>query len=190
MKDLLEKYKPEGLRVIVSYNCKRNCSFCYQNKKDSVILTPEKFESILYQLSEYQFIPIYFTFQGGEISDYSDISYELFKIADKFYPQVFRKSITSNGHGDIDFYKKSKLYGITHITLSLHNNTSKNVERLFDELKYDNFYTKRVNCFFTESEVNNVKYVYNYCKDNQIPLTLCEDLRFIELDIEIGRAHV
>jgi molybdenum cofactor biosynthesis enzyme MoaA len=177
MKNLLKKYHPEGVRVVGTYNCKRNCKFCYQKSRKSDVLSLNKYNSILQEMMENKFNPIYFTFQGGEISDYPDESYEWIKSTDKFFPQVFRKSITSNGLGDIDYYKDSKLIGITHITFSLHNSNFKEVEEKLLILKNDGFFTVRVNCFLDFDNVDNVKYVFEFCSKNNIQLTLCEDLR-------------
>jgi len=65
-------------------------------------------------------MPIYFTLQGGEISVIPELTKEIAKISDYYYPQVFRKSVTTNGDSSIEFYESLKLYGITHITFSLH----------------------------------------------------------------------
>lgn len=172
----LNQYKPEGVRVVSTYKCNRNCSFCYQNNKESTLLTSYKFENILKIFKKYNFIPIYFTFQGGEISNYINETYELIKISDKYYPQVFRKSVTSNGYGDIDFYRNLKLYGITHLTFSLHKNTPFIEKRLL-ELKSDGFYTVRVNCYLNENNLDDVNYVLRFCEKNKIQLTICEDLK-------------
>jgi hypothetical protein len=96
--------------------------------------------------------------------------------ADRYYPQVFRKSITSNGYGELDFYRKAKLYGITHITLSLHA-PSAQVEQLARRVARDGFYTVRVNCFLHRDRLEQAQYVYHFCRANHIQLTLCEDLR-------------
>ena len=121
-------------------------------------------------------MPIYFTFQGGEVSNYPEETFELIKLADLYYPQVFRKSVTSNGYGVMSFYRNLKLYGITHLTFSLHKRTPFIEERLL-ELKSDGFYTVRVNCYLDENNLQDVKYVFDFCEKNKIQLTICEDLR-------------
>lgn len=172
----LDLYKPEGIRVVATYDCNRNCVFCYQDSKKSVLLTPDKFEDILKTSKEKGFMPVYFTFQGGEISNYPEETYELIKLADKYYPQVFRKSVTSNGYGDMDFYRNLKLYGITHLTFSLHKKTPRIEEKIL-ELKSDGFYTFRLNCFLDTNNLDDVAYVVNFCQENNVQLTVCEDLR-------------
>lgn len=172
----LDLYKPEGMRVVSTYKCNRNCTFCYQHSKESDLLTPDKFKDILRISKSKGFMPIYFTFQGGEVSNYPEQTYELIKIADRYYPQVFRKSVTSNGYGDIDFYKNVKLYGITHLTFSLHKHTPMIEERLL-ELKSDGFYTVRVNCYLDDNNLQDVKHVFDFCQKHKIQLTICEDLR-------------
>ena len=39
----LDLYNPEGVRVVSTYECNRNCTFCYQDSKQSILLTPDKF---------------------------------------------------------------------------------------------------------------------------------------------------
>lgn len=121
-------------------------------------------------------MPIYFTFQGGEVSNYPEETFELIKIADEIYPQVFRKSVTSNGYGSMDFYRDLKLYGITHLTFSLHKKAKKTEDRLL-ELKADGFYSVRVNCYLDIDKMQNVAHVFKFCQENKIQLTICEDLR-------------
>ena len=176
IKQHLDSFNPEGVRVVSTYECNRNCSFCYQDSKSSTILTPDKFEDILKISKKNGFLPIYFTFQGGEVSNFPEETFELIKLADKYYPQVFRKSVTSNGYGNMNFYRDLKLYGITHLTFSLHKRQKKIEERLI-ELKSDGFYTTRVNCYLDVDNISNVKYVFDFCQVNKIQLTLCEDLR-------------
>ncbi len=172
----LDLYKPEGVRVVSTYKCNRNCTFCYQDSKQSTLLTSDKFREILRISKSKGFMPIYFTFQGGEVSNYPEETYELIKLADRYYPQVFRKSVTSNGYGDMDFYRNLKLYGITHLTFSLHKATKFIEDRLL-ELKSDGFYTVRVNCYLDTENFSDVAYVFNFCQRHKIQLTICEDLR-------------
>lgn len=172
----LDLYKPEGVRVVETYKCNRNCTFCYQDSKESVLLTPDKFRDILRISKSKGFMPIYFTFQGGEVSNYPEQTIELIKLADFYYPQVFRKSVTSNGYGEMNFYRDLKLYGITHLTFSLHKNT-KVIEQRLLELKSDGFYTVRVNCYLDPDNLSDVGYVFNFCQKHKIQLTICEDLR-------------
>lgn len=172
----LDLYNPEGVRVVSTYKCNRNCTFCYQDSKQSTLLTPDKFEDILKISKEKGFMPVYFTFQGGEVSNYPEETFDLIKLSDKYYPQVFRKSVTSNGYGDMGFYRDLKLFGITHLTFSLHKNTPKIEERII-ELKQDGFYTFRVNCYLDENNVSDVAHVVDFCSKNNVQLTLCEDLR-------------
>lgn len=189
LNSILNSYNPEGIRVVGTYQCKRNCSFCYQTHKISNVLCPIKFEVFLQELIKHKFYPTYFTFQGGEISDFVDESYEWFRLADKYYPQIFRKSITSNGHGDIEYYLKSKLLGISHITFSLHNDLHKSVEDKLVILKNDGFFTVRVNCYLNMDKLEDVKYVIDFCTENKIQLTLCEDLR-LSSEIDYDSANI
>lgn len=168
--------RPEGVRVVSTYDCKRHCKFCYQTQRHSAKLDSEVFRQHLRDMQGFGLMPIYFTFQGGEVSTYPEHTYALCAAADRYYPQVFRKSLTSNGYGELDFYRKAKLYGITHVTLSLHQQNEQ-VEQLLCRLARDGFYTVRVNCFLHRDRLPAAAYVYRFCRDNLIQLTLCEDLR-------------
>ncbi len=169
-----KQYNIEGLRIVATYDCNRNCKFCYQIRKGSVFLTEYSLKIVLHICKKFKFNPSYITFQGGELSLYPEETFKLIKLTHDYFPKVFCKSLTTNGYGDIEFYKKLKLYGITNITISFHNKDAI-VERTLLELKKDGFYTVRVNCFLYKN-IENVKYVFNFCKDNDIQLTLCEDL--------------
>lgn len=179
LKDYIARYNPEGLRIVSTYACKQNCKFCYQKTRKGGFLKDDKLKIILDSIKELNWNPTYITHQGGEISDFEEESMDMFKITDDYFPCVFRKSITTNGLGNIDFYKKSKLYGITHFTTSLHGKNTKLEEKLI-ELKKDGFLTARVNCFFDIENLDKVKYVFDFCKKNDIQLTICEDLRLSE----------
>ena len=74
------------------------------------------------------------------------------------------------------FYRELKLYGITHLTISLHKRTKIIQDRLL-ELKSDGFYTVRVNCYLDEDNLADVDHVFHFCQRNNIQLTICEDLR-------------
>jgi len=167
----------EGIRTVATYQCNRNCKFCYQKTKDSVFLDPLKYKNILEELD---FMPIYITHQGGELSNFPKETIELCKIADKIFPQVFRKSITSNGYGNFDFYNSLKLYGITHLTFSLHEKNTY-VENIIKQLSKSGFYTVRVNCYLSEDS-SKTKYVLNFCEKYDIQLTLCEDLGGVNIN--------
>jgi len=168
--------RPEGVRVITTYACSRGCKFCYQTQRHSVKLDSVKFVQHCRDMQDIGLMPIYFTFQGGEVSTHPNHTYAMCRVADKYFPQVFRKSITSNGYGERDFYHAVKLHGITHITLSLHG-PNKRVETLAQDLAQDGFYTVRINCFLHQDHLDAARYVYCFCRDNRIQLTLCEDLR-------------
>ena len=166
----------EGIRIICTYACKRKCQFCYQKVREGGFLDNDKFKNIIENLTWY---PIYLTFQGGEVSYFPDKTIKLIETSHKILPQVFRKSVTSNGDGDFDFYNDLKLVGITHLSFSLHNTNSCN-DKLMEKmlrLSHSGFYTVRVNCYFDEENLENVKNVILFCKENDIQLTLCEDLR-------------
>lgn len=167
---------PEGVRVITTYDCKRSCKFCYQTQRHSTQLDVDVFREHLRDLQKHGPMPIYFTFQGGEVTTHPDHTFALCSSADHYFPQVFRKSVTSNGYGELDFYQKAKLHGITHITLSLHGPNAR-VEQLACRLAHDGFYTVRVNCFLHRDHLVDAAHVYKFCRTNSIQLTLCEDLR-------------
>jgi len=167
---------PEGVRVITSYDCARGCKFCYQKQRHSVKLGVDVFREHLRDLQKYGPIPIYFTFQGGEVTTHPAHTFALCSAADLYFPQVFRKSITSNGYGELAFYQQAKLFGVTHITLSLHGPNAR-VEQLACRLAHDGFYTVRVNCFLHRDHLEKAAHVYQFCRANSIQLTLCEDLR-------------
>ncbi len=168
--------RPEGVRVITTYDCKRGCKFCYQKQRHSAKLNSAVLQQHLRDMVEHDLLPIYFTFQGGEVSTHPEHTYALCAAADLYYPQVFRKSLTSNGYGELDFYRKAKVYGITHITLSLHG-PDPQVELLARRLASDGFFTVRINCFLHRDRLTEAAYVYRFCLANLIQLTLCEDLR-------------
>jgi len=166
----------EGLRIVATYRCNRNCKFCYQRTKSGPFLDITKLKQQLTYLKQVKkFTPIYITIQGGEVTINPEWLFEICKVCDFEYPQVFRKSVTSNGDADLEIYKELALYGITHLSFSLHGKNSK-LEKKILELKSSGFFTVRVNCFAHSSD-SNLKYVYDFCKDNQVQLTMCEDLR-------------
>lgn len=168
--------KPEGIRVVATYACKKNCPFCYQPTRIGGFLDKNKFSKILENLD---FMPIYFTFQGGEISYFPEKALELIDIADRYFPQVLSKSLTTNGQADLDFYEKTKLHGISHLTFSLHSVTPfSSLQDKILKLAQDGFFTVRVNCFIDETKIINYLDVIDFCMRNKIQLTLCEDLKF------------
>jgi len=166
----------EGLRIVATYQCNRNCKFCYQASKESPYLDTETLKKCLdYLKFTKNFIPIYVTIQGGEVTIDMERLREIAKLVDYYYPQVFRKSVTSNGDADVSDYESLALYGITHLSFSLHGKNKK----LEDKLKYlakSGFFTIRVNCF-AHQNIENLRYVYDFCASNKIQLTFCEDLR-------------
>ena len=163
----------EGVRTICTYSCKNNCSFCYQKERNGKFLSTKKFTNAL---NGVDFLPIYFTFQGGEVSFFPEETLKVLNIADKRFPQVFRKSITTSGVGDLEFYKETKKYGITHFSFSLHKRNPKTESKIL-KLARSGFFTIRVNCFFSEERMKEVEEVLSFCIENDIQLTLCEDLR-------------
>lgn len=169
-------WRPEGVRVITSYDCPRNCKFCYQPQRSSVLLRAGKLQEHLKGMKVHGFVPVYFTFQGGEISTHPDHALQLFSVADRAFPQVFRKSLTTNGYGDWGFYHKAKIYGITHITLSMHGSNTHVADKAMT-LARSGFYTVRLNCFLHRDHLEDARRVYLFCRGTGIQLTLCEDLR-------------
>jgi molybdenum cofactor biosynthesis enzyme MoaA len=163
----------EGIRVICTYGCKKNCSFCYQKKKTNKLLHPRKFKKILNNID---FFPSYFTFQGGEVSENPDHLFSLLKIADEKFPQVFRKSVTTNGNGSSWFYDHLKLYGATHLTFSLNNMFSLDLMNRIKHLSKSGFYTVRVNCYLDKECPGKIRDIFNFCYEHDLQLTLCGDL--------------
>lgn len=175
---ILAEYHPEGVRVVGTYRCNRNCKFCYQPTKSSEVLIPSRLDAIFTFMQAADFIPIYITYQGGELSLFPDDAIRYFKAGQNIFPQVFRKSLTTNGTATLSFYRSLKMYGITHLTFSLHN-PDPDVEARIIALAHDGFFTVRVNCFMDldQSHWQRIRYVYDFCRRNMVQLTLCEDLR-------------
>lgn len=173
----------EGVRVVMTYGCNRNCKMCYQKTKESVCLDPIKYEEILKDIKSKDIIPTYFTIQGGEVTTEKEATIKLASLTDEYFPQVFRKSITTNGDGDIAFYESLSKYGITNITFSLHQRDSIIEDKIL-KIAHNGFFTVRVNCFMEENNFDDIfETIYPFCVKNNIPLTLCEDLIFGSKDI-------
>jgi molybdenum cofactor biosynthesis enzyme MoaA len=171
------KFNPQGMRIVGTYRCNRNCPFCYQPTKESVDLDAGKLRDILRELSTYKFVPVYMTYQGGEISAMPN-STDLFMEGLKVYPQVFRKSITTNGTASTKYYSMLKIYGITHFTFSIHNaEDARRLSSTIEKLSWGGFYTIRANCYLDMDHPENVLDVYEFCKLHNIQLTFCEDLK-------------
>lgn len=166
-----------GLRIITTYRCNRRCSFCYQNQKDSVILSSNNLENALENVS---FIPVYITMMGGEVSIFPNESESLFKIIQAKFPYS-SKSIITNGDGDIEWYRSLYKFGISNITFSMPILDYINLQKVNTIASMASM-TTRLNCFF---DINNAKDVLNYAKNNYIPLTLCTDINKVQSDEEI-----
>lgn len=164
----------EGIRIIATYSCKQNCKFCYQKIHHSCFLNPEKLEN---QIKKIDFIPVYFTFMGGELSYYPEKTYKIMEIVHKNFPMVYSKSLTTNGIGTIDWYQSLKNVGITRFNFSLHNiNASENILSKIEKIGRSYFYTIRINCFLDIDNFENAKEIVNFCFKKDIPLTLCCDI--------------
>ena len=176
--------KIEGVRVIGTYSCNMSCPFCYQTTRQSKFLDARRLRYILLSLKEdFKKVPIYFTFQGGELSLYPDRAEELFKAAHEIFPQVYSKSLTTNGTGNFDWYLSLQNFGITHFTVSVHEYSEQRMN-LIGKLAQQAFCSIRVNCYLDENNIDNVKGVFNICCNNRIPLTICEDLTHKGKDVE------
>ncbi len=175
IRTILEEFKPEGIRVIVTYRCNKRCDFCFQVGHKSPILEPEKLDSIFHQLSEGGLVPTYITYQGGELAILNEAT-KYFEVGQRWFPQVFRQSLTTNGTAKLGWYKKCKMYGITHFTVSLHE-PDPELEKKVKVLASDGFFAVRVNCYIDKEHPDNIRHVYQFCQKNNVQLTLCEDLR-------------
>lgn len=157
----------KGLRIIATYACSNKCSFCYQSTKDSVYLTPENLERALVELKE---VPEYVTLMGGEVSEYPEETDKLLSILSKRFDKI---SITTNGNGDVEWYKSLFNKGVTNISFSLY---SIHLTKIIDKMKAIKPYgSVRANCFFNR-ESDMPSKVLQLCRKNGFNLTLCEDI--------------
>lgn len=168
----MQKY--EGIRIIASYACKRNCKFCYQSTKTGGYLNIIKAEKII---SNLEFIPSYITFMGGELSYFPEETYKLISAVHNKLPMVYAKSLTTNGDGDINWYKSLYSAGLTRFTFSIHNlRFAKQIFNKVETLGKLPYFTVRINSFFDILHLDIVKEIIEFCKFNGIPLTLCDDI--------------
>jgi molybdenum cofactor biosynthesis enzyme MoaA len=176
----------EGMRIVFSYRCNFNCRFCYQRYRKGKVMELGRLEEVVSSLPG-DFTPDYITMMGGEIALYKEIT-EHFDFLHRRYPQV-RKSITTNGSGSIEFYGSLHRHGIDNVTFSLqtldpvsYKEITRQSVMSLDEyigkilrLRQQGKVNVRINSFIFPKTVNEV---YNFCKQNNLDLTFCEELNF------------
>lgn len=169
------KQKYEGVRIIPTYYCNRNCSFCYQKTKVCNFVNISKVEKVLENID---FIPSYITFMGGELSCFPNETKKLMDMVHTKLPMVYTKSLITNGGGDFRWYESLKNVGISRLIFSCHNNNDfDNLKEKIVKLSQSAFFTTRVNSFLDKNNIEKSKQILNLCSVHDIPLTFCCDLR-------------
>lgn len=174
--EVFKMQKYEGIRIIPTYYCNKNCSFCYQpTKKCGFMNTNQIHEKVL---NDIDFIPAYITFMGGELSCFPEESKTLMSIIHSKFPMVYAKSLITNGNGDLNWYKSLKNEGITKIIFSCHSPEDINIMLpKIETISKSAFFTARVNCFLNKQNISLVKNVVEICQEKDFPLTLCYDIK-------------
>jgi len=157
-----------GLRIITTYSCNRNCTFCYQSIKNSVKLNPEHLANI-----PQDFVPQYITVMGGEVSMNPLHTLQIMKALDIRYPTV-PKSVTTNGSGGVGFYNELASLGVTNISFSMPEPDEDLQHTILWLRQHTSLFTIRVNCYFKDPR--DAKGTFAWCLYNRIPLTLCPDM--------------
>jgi MoaA/NifB/PqqE/SkfB family radical SAM enzyme len=173
MDKFIKDNSPKEIHIIPTFSCDKRCKFCYQTNFENTWLELSKLELVLKGIKK-NFEPRAITFQGGEMTTLGGFDY--FELADKYFPQTYRKSLTTNGFQKLEYYKKLKLYGITHISFS-YNEIDFGYEDKIKALSRDGFYNTRMNVVMYKNNAEFLRHIYNFAKHNNIQLTFCEDLR-------------
>lgn len=171
MNDFIKANNPHEIHIVPTFACNKRCEFCYQKCFSDKWLDINKLDMILKEVKS-NFEPRAITFQGGEIT--LKTGFEYYKIADKYFPQTYRKSLTTNGYQTIEYYKKLKEFGISHISFS-YNQYDRDYENKIKLLSKDGFYNIRINTVIYNNE-DFLRHVFKFAKRNNIQLTFCEDL--------------
>lgn len=160
-----------GIRIIATYSCSKRCKFCYQSSYDSAFLTANNLKNVLSTINT----PVnYVTLMGGEVSEFPEKTNELLDVL-KNYNNI---SITTNGFGDLSWYETLFSKNIANITFSMPCLNKSICDKLIHLSKIGNV---RVNCFFDRLNPKKPEEVLNFCRVNNINLTLCEDIYKKEL---------
>lgn len=166
-----------GLRIIPSYRCNYDCEFCYQKDHSidhSQILTLEALANKITILRNSGFRPIYITFMGGEFSLLKN-SIKYINLINDYFPYS-KKSITTNGSADLEYYSLLKSRGIDNITFSVNELTRKLKSSL--GFLYGSVHINvRINTFFNQTDPKKMQEILEYCIDKRIDLTFCIDIR-------------
>lgn len=166
-----------GLRIITSYRCNYNCSFCYQ-KDHSLNLKEELTVSALSNrialLRNSGFKPIYITFMGGEFT-ILEKSFEYIDTVNKIFP-FSQKSVTTNGSATVDYYEKLKLYGINNITFSI-NHLSSELQSKIEYLRECCAFTIRANIYLNFNDYGKMHTLLEFCMRNGLMVTFCADIK-------------
>lgn len=162
-----------GLRIVPWYDCNLRCSFCYQKTFKSAHMDLTQLKKHLFDIKNIH-VPIqYITIAGGEIAMYPEETYQIIKEIRAIYPFI-KISITSNGTGSIDFYKRLLELAIDNITISMNNPIQK-VQDTVAELSTMHQFSLRLNSVLNADKIEDCKTTLKFAKKHNLRITFCED---------------
>ena len=106
----------QGFRIVLTYQCNYRCKFCYQKKKRGEVIPLKEFQSQI-DIIPNNYTPTYITLMGGEIAVVPGFE-KYIQVLRKRWPNV-SISVTTNGSGGVEFYKKLFESGVNNLTFSL-----------------------------------------------------------------------
>lgn len=166
-----------GLRIIPSYKCNYNCSFCYQ-KDHSLDLSQKLNISTLANrittLRNSGFKPMYITFMGGEFTILEN-SLEYIDLINKYFP-FSQKSLTTNGSASFEYYDSLKMHGVNHITFSMNGSDEYMIDKIY-QLKISGSFILRVNIYFNINNPQRMEDILTFCMNTGIQATFCVDIK-------------
>jgi len=163
-----------GLRVIATYACNKNCPFCYQKTKKSTFLSVN---SLYYDINRNDLDDIkYITVMGGEVSDFPEKTISLIDVIKRRFPDK-PISVTTNGYGKLNFYIELS-YKVNNISFSLPAPNFTIQDKI---LGVSGNVNVRVNSFLNGKHIENSLCILYFCKTHGIDLTYCTDIRIKEL---------
>ena len=174
--------KKVGLRVVPTYRCDRSCPFCYESVETRACPT-FLLRLPIDKLPE-DFNPAYVTLLGGELAapfNQKATKQLLLSIQDA-YP-FCKKTLITNGCGNLDFYEDLTHYGITDFTFSINSyNQEINMLEKIRKLGANPRFSVRINMFFDMKKFleNEEVFIPIWDVSSALPLgfkhTLCADI--------------
>lgn len=174
--------KMEGLRIVLTYRCNYNCRFCYQKVKQGQTMPLDEFKVRLALIPK-SYKPTYITLMGGEIATIWNFE-EYLKVLKRKWP-VIPISVTTNGSGSPEFYKRLFLIGVNNITFSLSTTDEQEYKKVVGLNVSVTEYMEKIKKVAQAGQVRvnsyiypkNVSDIYLFCKENKLKLTFCEELK-------------